>query len=266
MDLKSPDGRRRVLLLDHAYDDDVSLKVSRCLRLAGGYEVHCLSGRADTVLRRSRRARVRRVPLDTPSGMLAAVAAYVERWPVDLVVPIDERMIVMAGEVADQLERLAPLAPGPDPDLCRRVDDKWSFHQLMSEAGLPVPRTALATGDPEPLMDELVRWGSPLLLKPRLGAGGEGIRRLERPDELLEALAEAPPRTPEDFIVQEFIPGEDVSCNILAVDGEIIAHTVSRKMVEQAREFRSGGLGIDMEQAITEKLEIAQQLAVIGLT
>ena len=244
-DLPSPDGRRRVLLLDDADDDGIDNKISKCLQLAGGYEVHCLSGLPDTALRRSKYARVRSVPLDTPAGMLAAVAAYVERRPVDLVLPIDERMIVMAGEVADQLERLAPLAPGPDPDLCRRVDDKWSFHELMSDAGLPVPRTALATSDPDALTREHVRWGSAHMLKPRIGAGGEGIRQFERPDDLLEALDGLPPSTREDFIVQEFIPGEDVSCNILAVDGEIVAHTVSRKALADAREFKSAGLGIE---------------------
>jgi biotin carboxylase len=230
-------------LLDET-DDGLAVVVSRCLQLAGGYEVHCLSGTPDAVLRRSKHVRVRHVPWDTPDGMLAAVAAYVERRPVDLIMPIQERMIVMAGQVAEQIERLAPLAPGPDPDLCGRVDDKWSFHQLMWDAGLPVPRAALATRSRASSLSEIGRWGSPLLLKPTLGWGGRGIRLFERADDLLEAIDDLLPATREGFLIQEYISGEDIDCNLLAVDGEIIAHTVQRSVLRQAHEFTSG-LGLE---------------------
>jgi biotin carboxylase len=174
--------------------------------------------------------------------MLAAVAAYVERRPVDLIIPIQERMIVMAGQVAEQIERLAPLAPMPDSDLCGRVDDKWTFHQMMWDADLPVPRATLATSS-DSWLSELGR-GSPLLLKPRHGVGGVGIRLFEGADDLLEAIDGLPNATREGFIIQEYIPGRDIDCNLLAVDGEIIAHTVQRAVLQQARAFTSG-LGLE---------------------
>ncbi len=259
-----------MLLLDEV-DDGLAVGVLRCLQLAGGYEVHCLSGTADTVLRRSRHCRVQHVSWGTPAGMLSAVAAYVERVPIDLVLPIQEVMTVMAGNVAEQIERLAPLAPGPNPVLCGRVDNKWSFHQMMSDAGLPVPRATLAIGDGPSLLGELGAWGSPLLLKPTMGAGGRGIRSFERAGDLIKSLDDCVPGTPDEFLIQEFIPGENVSCNLLCVDGEMIANTVSRSALPQAAEFTSAGLGLEfirhesVEAVAARFAEVSRWTGVVNL-
>jgi biotin carboxylase len=241
--VNSPGKTRRVLLLDEI-DDGLALAVSRCLQLAGGYEVHCLTGTADAVLRRSRHCRVRHVEWDTSSGMLTAVTAYVERESIDVVVPIQEVMTVMAGGVAEQLERFAQLAPGPGPRLCSEVDNKWSFHQMVSDAGLAVPRAVLASTERASLARELNDWDTPLLLKPTLGSGGRGIRSFARPDDLLKALDDTAPATLDMLLIEEFVPGQNVSCNLLCVDGEIIASTVHRSVLRQAAEFTSAGLGL----------------------
>ena len=264
-------GDRRVLLLSEGDRDQLTVGVLRCLQLAGGYDVHCLSNGTDTVLRRSSHCRVRHASWDTPAEMLAAVAAYVEREPVDVVLPVQEAPIAMAGAVAEPIGRLARLAPGPDPVMCGRVDDKWSFHQMMVEAGLPVPRAAFATHDDPSLRDELTSWGSPLLLKPTTRYGGAGIRQFERAGDVLKALDDEVPGTGDEFLIQEFIPGENVSCGLLCVDGEVIAATVYRSPLPQAQLFNSAGLGLefirdDSVMAIAARfIEVSQWTGIMNL-
>ncbi|MBI4474490.1 MAG: ATP-grasp domain-containing protein [Acidobacteria bacterium] len=71
---------------------------------------------------------------------------------------------------------------GPRPDTIRRMGDKLESKRLMSEAGVPtVPRF-----DREPPADEY-----PVLVKAVGGGGGKGMRLVERPADLADAMASA---------------------------------------------------------------------------
>jgi acetyl-CoA/propionyl-CoA carboxylase, biotin carboxylase, biotin carboxyl carrier protein len=69
---------------------------------------------------------------------------------------------------------------GPPPDALRRGGDKLEAKRIAAAAGVPT----LEAGEP----DEL---GFPLLVKAAAGGGGRGIRVVERPEQLEEALEAA---------------------------------------------------------------------------
>lgn len=91
---------------------------------------------------------------------------------------------------------------------------------LLCEALAPIaPRTAVL--DPD---FDGEGWSFPLLVKPRDGAGGRGIRTIED----CEAL-ETMDRRPNDM-VQEFLPGAEYSVDVLRLNGEILAAVPRERM------------------------------------
>ena len=79
---------------------------------------------------------------------------------------------------------------GPDADVMARMGDKVEAKRALADAGLPlVPGTeAVGADDVHTAAAEI---GFPVLLKPSAGGGGKGMRLVERPDDLEDALSGA---------------------------------------------------------------------------
>ncbi len=78
---------------------------------------------------------------------------------------------------AEAVEQAGLTWVGPPPDVLRRGGDKLEAKRIADTAGVPT----LPTGEP----DEL---GFPLLVKAAAGGGGRGMRVVQRPEELADAL------------------------------------------------------------------------------
>lgn len=89
------------------------------------------------------------------------------------------------------------------------VGDKFQLMNLLTQAGVPVPATFLAD---EPSVDQ---WPSPLILKPRWGAGCLQTR-------LWAGSSAIPPSVMGRRIVQEYIPGQPVSLGALVSGQQIL--------------------------------------------
>ncbi len=97
--------------------------------------------------------------------------------------------------------------------------DKWITKSLAREAGVAVPAGALwRTGDPVP--EEIIEtgWGAemgwPLVIKPVDQGSTMGLTIVESTDEVPAAL-ELAARFGEMVLVEEFIPGREVTVSVL---------------------------------------------------
>ena len=79
---------------------------------------------------------------------------------------------------------------GPSPEVIGRMGDKLSAKRLMREAGVPTLQ-AVEIGALTDLDDAARRIGYPVLVKAAAGGGGRGMRIVERPEELTDAVASA---------------------------------------------------------------------------
>ncbi len=108
--------------------------------------------------------------------------------------------------------------------------DKFRLVERVTEAGgsARVPRTRLLNAE-----GVAADWSFPVIVKPRSGAGSRGVRLV--PDRAaLEALG-----TDESQIIQENLPGEEFSVDVLAgLDGAVIA------AVPRSRERVDSGVSI----------------------
>ncbi|OAN42116.1 ATP-grasp domain-containing protein [Microbacterium sp. H83] len=154
--------------------------------------------------------RRRLVPPGRDDDFVPAIARMVRDDRLDLVIStVDVELIALAG----RRDELAPaVLAAPSKETLDTALDKLELAERCAPTGR-VPRTALAGADAE-----AIDWEFPAFAKPRQGAGSRGVRLV--PD--LAALRALP--TDEGLIVQDFLPGEEYSVDVIAdAAGEIVA-------------------------------------------
>jgi D-aspartate ligase len=155
-----------------------------------------------------------------PERIAAGLARLAERIGRPAVlIPTDDAGAIFLAEHGQWL-RSWFLFPSPEPDLPRRVADKYALHLLCRDRGVPTPSTALPAS-PAEAYDFAQRVGLPLVAKPaRPWRPRRGPRRrstlLLRTRDELAALLRSWPRSglgagAEDsgsgVLLQEYIPG-----------------------------------------------------------
>jgi 3-methylcrotonyl-CoA carboxylase alpha subunit len=79
---------------------------------------------------------------------------------------------------------------GPSPEAIEAMGSKSSAKALMEKAGVPLtPGYHGASQEPGFLLNEARRIGFPVLIKAVAGGGGKGMRRVDRADDFVAALA-----------------------------------------------------------------------------
>ena len=81
---------------------------------------------------------------------------------------------------------------GPSGDVIRAMGNKASARKLMQSAGVPVvPGSDGAVDTAQQAKEIADRIGYPVLIKASAGGGGRGIRRVDRPEDLEDAIVNA---------------------------------------------------------------------------
>ena len=208
---------------------EFTLGLLRTAALAG-YRPHVASDRAWSRDRYSAHGQRRLVlPLEsletgTPEA-IQRINVYVERHGIELVLAGDTRCTRMLAVHGGAI-RGARTFPMPSLEVFDRLYDKWTFYQHLLAHGIPTPRSRLVASPEE--VDGL-DLGYPVMVKPRLGENGKGVRRVDDPDALrrdLEASAQEGTLPP---IVQQFIPGRDIDLDLLADGGELVCWLVQQR-------------------------------------
>ncbi|MDO8704687.1 MAG: biotin carboxylase N-terminal domain-containing protein [Sulfuricaulis sp.] len=79
---------------------------------------------------------------------------------------------------------------GPSPQVIQAMGDKDQARRIAIEAGVPVsPGTTRLDGGDDTIRAQAAAVGYPLLVKAAAGGGGIGMRRVDSPEALLEAVA-----------------------------------------------------------------------------
>ena len=146
---------------------------------------------------------------------VAAVLAAVEKRPVDGVIAVGDRPVVLTACVAAALG----LAWHP-VDGARASAHKRLSRERMARAGLPTPRSIAALLGDDPIeLSQQARY--PAVMKPVTLSGSRGVMRVDTPGELVAAfarisrlLARAEIRalrtgSENEILVEDFIPGRE---------------------------------------------------------
>lgn len=173
-----------------------------------------------------------------------------DHFAADLIIPtVSEELPVVAG-LADRRPLIGSLPA------VAVAGDKWLTCRVLSQAGIPVPRSVPAAQ----LTRDLLEWiGRPVVTKPRVGRGGRGVQVHDRWPSL-DSLA-------SDDLVSEFAPGAEYCPNLfIAAQSDADVAVVLRKTgLREGRHGNATGVEVVDEPGIAElALTAARALGLSG--
>ncbi len=148
----------------------------------------------------------------------------IEKTGTKILLPIEEKNVRMISLLKHKLKELIHLPPLPSTYTFDALIYKNKLHDLLKSYDLAHPETyPLNNGNSS--IDDVSKY--PCLLKPIRGSSGLGIKKIMDRDLLFHNLKGL---DTEKYILQEYIPGEDIGCSFLAIDGELKVHTIQKNL------------------------------------
>lgn len=214
-----------------------SWNVALCLSTIPNIKIHVLSGTRWPLVRFSRyRTSFHFVKNHyDDNARIDTITQLVRKTNVDVILPISEPGIRFVSSHRETLGQLAVLAPTPEPTTFDTTADKWLFAGFLAKHNFPHPLTVLLKND-ETLSRQIQNIQFPALIKPTMGAGGKDMHLFENQDSMLRFLSKRTTSS-KRFIVQNHIPGHDMGCSVLCLDGKILAYTVQDVEIPNPRLF-----------------------------
>lgn len=159
--------------------------------------------------------------------------------------------------------------PGNPPETAVIATNKYDMRRAFQEAGIPVPAFAkVSAGDD---LAPLRRMRLPIIVKPTDRSGSRGIMKLTSFDGLEEAVrSSAAVSFEKKAIVEEYIEGDEFSCECISQNGKHHFLTITRKFTTGAPHFiETGHLqppGLDADTCERVKKQIFQALDALHVT
>lgn len=185
-----------------------------------------------------------------------AVTALARKVSADLVYSVSSDI---ANTTAVAVSEALGLPHFFNSDLVDLFNNKHRLRAHLNETGLG-PVGYREVDHPQDAAD----WSTfPCMVKPANSQGQRGVQRVDRQEDLAEAIRQASGGSMTDgkVIIEDFLDGVEVCCNTLVRDGQVLVHEVSERLVNDgALSCISRGHLIppcnlsDAEQAATHKL------------
>ena len=165
------------------------------------------------------------------------VAEIAQKTRADILLPIETEGLAFAAANRQAFSQLLAVVPIPDLASLDIVTNKWFLAQFMQENDIPGPPTILCTLDHD-FERQLLALEFPVLIKPTIGWGGEGMRRFDDLRQLQNFLEEQPrEKLKNRYIVQSYLPGFVIGFNVLCREGEILAFTMQRGFIPNPQKY-----------------------------
>lgn len=188
------------------------------------------------------------VNTDNKEVFIEELLAAIKAKNVEILLPVDEYFSKIVVTLQDQLKQHTILPSLPNADLLEMLIHKNRLGSLLTEIGLPSAKIYnIKTLDPEVLDPHIF----PFLLKPIYGSSGLGIKRIDTKTLLTEQKNND---TVDEYILQEYIPGYDIDCSLLAVNGSIKAYTIQQGIESSGFTF-STAIYFTQNQALYDLVE-----------
>ena len=227
-----------VLILDE--DSELGLFAAHSMVRFPNVKVHILSREQWSPLRLScYRQSYTFSPVSYDDHMvLEVIENVVKKQGIDVLLPVDIQGIRFVIANREALSSFVAIAPVPESDSFKMVNNKWRLAQFLEEKHIPGPPTILIS-DCDSFGEQLQSLEFPVLIKPiLLTSDGEGIKKFDSLPDLKHFLEHQQPEyLQRQFIIQSFLPGYTLGVNILSHSGELLAITMQHWLIPDEREF-----------------------------
>ena len=157
---------------------------------------------------------------DAPE-FIELVKKVVKKYRVEFIHPQPEVEVEVLAEKREELRDVGLMIP--KLHVVKLARDKWESYRAMASASVNLPETKLYSI--EAASELLARYGE-VWIRARKGAGGRlslSVKSLEEAELWVRLWCTRGMAKPNDFIVQEYLPGRDVAWDSLWFHGELIA-------------------------------------------
>ncbi|MBX7259143.1 MAG: ATP-grasp domain-containing protein, partial [Candidatus Hydrogenedentes bacterium] len=123
--------------------------------------------------------------------------------------------------------------PIPELNQFDALYDKWQFHGVAMKIGIPQPQSHRITSCELPA----AALPYPVIVKPSWGEGSFGFKVQEDERALREHVSVLKPSEETPYLIQEYLPGEDIDLSLMADHGRIVAWAIQQRMDNAAINF-----------------------------
>lgn len=163
----------------------------------------------------------------TPEEWIDKIDATVEDYSIDLIMPIFDVSTKRILEHQNNLKnrsKLSSLSSLSNFETALRKDLLYLF---LKSNNLPCPESVIVDSR---FKNDFVNLDFPLVAKPTYGFnGGMGVKLVNDKNELLNYINAI--KTDNPILLQKFIEGFDVTCNVLCKNGDIQAYTMQKAAI-----------------------------------
>ena len=224
---------RSVLLI--GWDSNICLGVLYCLHRYG-FTCYLLTHNAKNAAKFSRFVK-KAYFYEESEDQSAHIIRIVKKHQIDLIMPYDEIDIRKVTENKDLLSKHAACVWGTEPELFTIGIHKGKLAEFLDEHNLPCP--PFTTFDNKLKLDSIIAdFGFPLLVKPVRSSAGRMIQKLPSREAVQDFFASGL-EDKSNFILQPFIVGSDITCNVICRHGEILCYTIQESPVKSGSDFNS---------------------------
>ena len=218
-----------------------------CLGQYKQFEIHLLSRNAKSPFRFSQLVKsFHYFPKGEPDVSFLDFAKKVtQKTNAKVLVPTSApsfRFLIQNQEVIEQFIKVIPL---PELEAYEIAAEKGKLAKFLLENQIPTPSTLYNLT--ENLEQQLANFPFPVLLKPKVGSGGQGalkkpgITRFDDKAKLISFIRQH--HLEEGYIIQHFIDGYVIGCNVLYKEGKLVTYTIQKGLV--LRDNFACSLGIE---------------------
>ena len=172
---------------------------------------------------------------DTETSRIEKINEEIKKYDIDLIMPISEKGIELIIKNKELINNSKILGLLPSINSFNTAFYKDLFAKHLDKFSVSGPKTNLINPKND-LELETMKINFPAVAKPIEGpGGGYGIVYLKNTDDLNAFLFNKECNT--QYIIQEYIEGFDIGCNVLCRQGEIIEFTIQKGNLWNKRQF-----------------------------
>lgn len=228
--------KKAILLI--GYDSNLSLGVIYCLKHLN-YTLYLLTSNRKNAARFSSHIK-KTFYYNQFDEANQQIIELVKGKNIDLIMPIDELETRFVRQHSKALSTYATCTMATEIEMFDIGINKGLLGEFLNVHQVPCPLTLTAATVSE-LEIAAEKLGYPVLLKPNRSSFGRGILRFENWETLKEFYEKNNPKS-GDFILQHFMVGSDITCNVICEQGEIICYTIQESPVKSGSDFSSNDI------------------------
>lgn len=215
----------------------IILGVLRCLSMIEGIQLFVISETRNTAVRRSRYITefIHCAPISRSDEWIEMINQISDSRNIDVILPVFEISSRKLIRHREMLRKPHSLLLPTTQEKFNTAENKWHLALHLAQNGIPGP-ISLSAEKYFGGADMPARIPFPLLVKRVIDTGGgEGITRFDCPEDLRQFFTDRLPDA--SMVIQEYVEGYDLGCNVLCKNGEVLAYTIQQGTVFSPKPF-----------------------------